>query len=53
MLSSPRNVHARAVNDRQSPTMGAGKMFREKIDFPLENKKRYYDGSNGKNDHHA
>ena len=35
------------------PQWGRVKMFREKIDFPLENKKRYYDGSNGKNDHHA
>ena len=50
-LSSLRAVHARAVNHRQSPTVGPVKDYQKKRTsvlkwLNLENKKRYRDGSN-------
>ena len=59
MLSSPRAEHARALNNRQGPTVGPSKDFQGRkptsaLKWPLlENEKRHCDGFNGKSGHHA
>ena len=52
-----RAVHARAVNDRQSPKMGPGKDFQKKNGRQrfngLTQEQKYCDGSKSKNGPHA
>ena len=52
-----RAVHARAVNDRQSPKMGPGKDFQKKNGHRrfngLTQEQKYCDGSKSKNGPHA